>query len=119
LLVIEQWPITCEHNLTDLNQNRKAWIGHAATCLAIGAPEDITRKAWHALNLEQQEAANLKAKEAIQLWEERHERKNNPICEEMGAAGISKRDTGFSAADLRSFWQSSFLPENLHGDTQE
>jgi len=39
LKVIKQWPISCEHNLTDLNINRKAWIGHAACCMATGLPE--------------------------------------------------------------------------------
>lgn len=41
--ITDEWPISCEHNLTDLSQNRKAWLGHAACCLAIGCPEDITR----------------------------------------------------------------------------
>ena len=74
--VIIEWPISCEHNLTDLNQNRKAWIGHAATSLAIQCPEDITRQAWGYLTKQQQDDANLQAQIAIRLWEEDHARKN-------------------------------------------
>lgn len=70
--VIVEWPTACEHHLTDLNINRKAWIGHAATCLAIQCPEDITRAAWGYLTEEQRDAANLEAELAIQAWETSH-----------------------------------------------
>lgn len=69
LKVIETWPFSCEHNLTCTEMNRQAWIGHAACCLAIGCPEDITRIAWHMLTKDQQDRANLKADEAIKKWE--------------------------------------------------
>jgi hypothetical protein len=70
--VLDSWPISCEHNITDLSQNRRAWIGHAATCLAIGAPEDITRAAWGMLTRQQQDDANAMADRAISEWESRH-----------------------------------------------
>lgn len=69
LKVIDQWPVACEHNLSDVDQNRKAWIGHAATCLAIGCPESITRMAWGYLSKEQQDSANAVADIAIRKWE--------------------------------------------------
>jgi hypothetical protein len=72
LRVIEEWPYSCEHNLSCTEMNRQAWIGHAAVCLAIGCPEDITRLAWHQLTIEQQDAANKKADEAIEQWEFKH-----------------------------------------------
>ena len=28
--VVEEWPFSCEHNLSCLDMNRQAWIGHAA-----------------------------------------------------------------------------------------
>jgi hypothetical protein len=71
LKVLDAWPVSCEHNLSDIGQNRKAWIGHAACCLAIGCPEDITREAWGYLTEEQRVAANRKASEAILTWEGR------------------------------------------------
>ena len=78
LKVVEKWPFSCEHNLTDLSQNRKAWIGHAACAMAIGCPEDITRQAWGFLSEDQQEKANKKAEEAINLWEQNYLEK---ICQ--------------------------------------
>lgn len=69
--VAAEWKNSCEHNLSNTTQNRKAWIGHAACALAIGCPEDITRKAWSHLTKDQQDAANNKAQEAIDYWEKR------------------------------------------------
>ena len=76
LKVLSQWPIACEHNLSDRHQNRKAWLGHAACCLALGCPEDITRDAWGYLSQQQQDEANIKAQQAIDLWVEAYEAKN-------------------------------------------
>lgn len=69
--IIEQWPYSCEHNLTNPSINHQAWIGHAACCLAIGCPEDITRLAWHELTQDQQDKANAMADKAIGEWERR------------------------------------------------
>lgn len=67
--VVNTWPIACEHNLTDLTQNRKAWIGHAAVSLAINCPEHVTRSAWGFLTKKQQDDANMVAERAIEAWE--------------------------------------------------
>ena len=67
--VINKWQYSCLHNLSCIDMNRQAWIGHAATCIAINAPEDITRQAWHYLSQQQQDKANAKADYAIKLWE--------------------------------------------------
>lgn len=71
--VVENWKYSCEHNLTNLTQNRKAWLGHAAASLAIGCPEDIMREAWGYLTQGEQDAANAEAEKYIREWEERHE----------------------------------------------
>lgn len=68
--VIREWPISCENALTDPNLNRKAWIGHAACALALGCPEDITRKAWGLLTDEQRLLANKQAARSIAEWEQ-------------------------------------------------
>jgi hypothetical protein len=81
--VIEKWPNSCEQNLTEKSMNRKAWIGHAACCLAIGCPEYITRKAWVQLTQEQQDDANARAQMAIDQWMIRHRDKlhnENQLC---------------------------------------
>jgi hypothetical protein len=69
LKVADAWKHSCEHNLTKLDTNRKAWIGHAAVAMAIQCPEDIVREAWGYLTEEQQAQANKRAQEAIDYWE--------------------------------------------------
>jgi hypothetical protein len=67
--VLDEWPISCEQNLSDSQINRRAWIGHAACCIAINCPEYVVRKAWWHLSEDQQREANAKADEAIRKWE--------------------------------------------------
>lgn len=81
--VIAEWPISCEHNLTDVSQNRRAWVGHAAVCLAIGIPEDVVREAWGSLTDEQRRLANLQADKAIKAWEENKHRKCQSVQLEL------------------------------------
>jgi len=69
--VINEWEFSCEHNLTDLSQNRRAWLGHAACALAMFCPEDIVRSAWAKLTRIQQVKANLQAEKYINMWESR------------------------------------------------
>jgi hypothetical protein len=69
LKVVDDWKYSCEHNLSNPTQNRKAWIGHAACAYAENCPEDIVRKAWSYLDEQQQIAANKKADEAIAAWQ--------------------------------------------------
>ena len=75
LKVIIIWPFSCEHNLTNPNMNKKAWIGHAASCMAIQCPEYVTRKAWAFLSKTQQKEANNQALIAIELWETHYAKK--------------------------------------------
>lgn len=67
----EQWINSSEHNLTDLSQNRKAWLGHAGNCVALDSPEDATRQGWGMLNQEEQDKANAAAERIIKEWEDR------------------------------------------------
>ena len=69
LRVIREWSYSCEHNLSNISQNRKAWIGHAACALEKGFCEDVVREAWGHLSEQQQREANAKAQQAIEEWE--------------------------------------------------
>lgn len=69
--VINEWPISCENSLTNDRINRKAWLGHAAAALQIGASESVTRKAWGFLNETQRRLANREAERHIGIWQER------------------------------------------------
>lgn len=117
--VLVEWPIACEHNLTDTSQNRKAWIGHAATCLATDIPEDITRAAWGQLSKQQHDEANEQAQQAIEEWEAAHEAKNLGVHRTMGKAGLSAGNTGSGGLAPGGYWQMPILPEDLHGDPKE
>jgi len=68
--VIKEWKYSCEHNLSNITQNRRAWLGHAACALEKGFCEDVVRSAWHQLTQEQREAADAEAEMAILEWEE-------------------------------------------------
>lgn len=82
LRVVEEWPVSCENALTDQHLNKRAWIGHAAVALALGIPEDITRKAWGLLTHEQRILANKAAARAIRHWEDCY-RQSRGLCEDM------------------------------------
>lgn len=66
---LELWPLSCEHNLTSLDSNRIAWLGHAGCCIATGSPEECTRVGWHTLTKEEQDEANKVAGEVLSLWD--------------------------------------------------
>lgn len=83
--VVLEWPVSCENALTDDSINKKAWVGHAATALALGCPEDITREAWSNLTDEQQLLANNQARKAIQTWEYNY-LKGSELCQSVGGA---------------------------------
>ena len=69
--VIDDWKFSCEHNLSNLTQNRKAWLGHAACAYSFKCPEDIVRKAWWLITEEQRILANVQAQKNIEIWEKR------------------------------------------------
>lgn len=75
--VVKTWRYSCEHNLSNKTQNRRAWLGHAACALAFDCPEDIVREAWKHLTQEQRDAADAVAEETIKEWEDEQERIGN------------------------------------------
>lgn len=69
---IAAWPQAAEHQLTNMEQNRRAWVGWAACRHAVGATALATRAAWPTLTEAQRDAANGCADRAIHEWEETH-----------------------------------------------
>ncbi len=69
---VNEWPFSCEQNLTAPTINKQAWLGHAGCCIATQSPEDLTREAWGTLTQEQQDIANQMADEVIAYWENKH-----------------------------------------------
>lgn len=81
--VVAEWKFSCENALTDSSLNQKAWVGHAACAMAIGCPEDITRKAWGYLSDEQRFLANKEADRAIRQWRFNFS-ESDEVCQNMG-----------------------------------
>lgn len=67
--VVERWPNASAVNLSNRSRNRQAWLGQAACCFVCGAPEDLTKTAWHRLTGAEQIAANAIADQVIAEWE--------------------------------------------------
>jgi hypothetical protein len=67
--MLRDWPKAAEHNLTNREQNRRAWVGQATCCYLTGASEEATRLAWWLLLLSEREAANEVADRVIAEWE--------------------------------------------------
>jgi len=65
---IRLWPNSCDYNLSHMNKNRLAWLGHAGCFVSVGSREDATREAWHTLSITEQEAANRAAEAVISNW---------------------------------------------------
>jgi len=80
LKVIESWVVSTKENLTNINSNRRAWIGQASCCFAYGVPEIITRDAWALLTDVQRYNANKVADKIISIYEN----KNRKIYSRMG-----------------------------------
>lgn len=55
--VILEWPLSCEHFLTDPNINRIAWLGQASMCIETGISRQY-RSGFMLLSGRQQNEAN-------------------------------------------------------------
>ena len=67
--VMQQWPNSCSHFLTNEGINRVAWLGQASVCFTTRVPSKY-KYAFLLLTQEQQENANGVARRAIRWWED-------------------------------------------------
>lgn len=65
--VFNEWPNSCEHNLTNSSMNRIAWIGQAAACAERGLPSTF-RAGFSILPLDKQTEANELALTYLNKW---------------------------------------------------
>ena len=91
--VIAEWPISCEHFLTNQNMNRIAWMGQAAMCINTGVSRKH-RAGFMLLNSTQQVAANTAASIMIDKWTLEHEKSNRPIRYQLEITGLFDGHTG-------------------------
>lgn len=76
--VIAEWKISTEYNLSNLEINRKAWLGQAACSCYAGIHEDETREAWGIMTEAQRIEANRIAAAIIKKWQSKREREEDP-----------------------------------------
>lgn len=69
---VTEWPVSAEVNMTNLESNRRAWLGAAACCIQCQVPEYLTRIGWNSLTQYQQNRANAVATQIIEEWELSH-----------------------------------------------
>lgn len=78
--LVNDWKNATDVNLSNKNQNRKAWLGAAACMYKYEVPEYLTRIAWGLLNKQVQDSANRIAEKIIQEYEG----KNRKIHSDVG-----------------------------------
>lgn len=67
--VVSEWKTATDFNLTNKEQNRRAWLGQAACCIQHGCHEDETREAWGMMSDFSRDSANRIAQSIINEWE--------------------------------------------------
>jgi hypothetical protein len=92
---VKNWPVSAEHNLTAIECNRRAWLGHAGCLMGVGSPEEPTRIGWHKLTEEEQVEADRVAQEVIDGWEEGYD----PGGQQELFPGLIQRPKGKTSTD--------------------
>jgi len=65
--VVSEWPMSCEHYLTNSAMNRIAWLGQASVCYKYGVPSQFS-SGWNLLSKDQQDKANAVALKVLNEW---------------------------------------------------
>jgi hypothetical protein len=76
--MLADWTNAAEHNLTNTDQNRRAWVGQATCCHLANVPESATRFAWWVMMPTERDAANAVADRIIAEWESEREATRRP-----------------------------------------
>lgn len=75
--VINEWPYSCDNNLSNPSLNKVAYIGQAACCITFGAPSFLTKLAWVFVSEESKIQADKIAMNAVETWI--YERENKKV----------------------------------------
>jgi hypothetical protein len=67
---VASWPNAALHQMSNPDQNRRAWLGWAACMINNLAPANATKVAWSNLSDAQRKAANNMAEIVIHEWEQ-------------------------------------------------
>jgi hypothetical protein len=66
--VINEWPYSCQHNLSNESMNRIAYLGQAACALIYNVPSHVSCGGYNLLSDEEKAAADAMAKKYLDLW---------------------------------------------------
>lgn len=91
--VLSEWPLSCEHFLSNDGSNRIAWLGQASMCIETGI-SSVHRAGFKLLTNDEQRTANETAARFLAKW---CSRQGGVICENVDAEGIPAGHTGRSA----------------------
>ena len=72
-VVTTEWKYSCEHNLTNENLNRIAWLGQASCALVFNVPHTVSMPGYNLLTPSEQQAADNLAKKYLDKWINEHE----------------------------------------------
>lgn len=78
-IITNEWKYSCEHNLSNENMNRIAYLGQAANALVYKVPHNVSMGAYNLLSLTEQEKANQLAEKYLNLWLERYNESTKKI----------------------------------------
>ena len=73
--VLQEWPISCEHFLSNEGMNRIAWLGQASMFLATGVPERY-RAGFMLLAVTEKRLANSTAERFLNQWIKQYEKQS-------------------------------------------
>lgn len=93
--VFAEWPLACEHFLTNEDINRLAWIGQAAMCIDTGIP-CAYRGGFKKLSARAQRTANMIAEKRLKEWVHEHKRASGIVRGNMESERLSSGHTGRS-----------------------
>jgi len=85
--VIDEWPNSCAHYLTNKRMNRIAWLGQASVCIEYGIPSRF-RGGFNRLTETEQERADQIALEALNKWMRRNGRSELVMGEARGGGKV-------------------------------
>ncbi len=68
--IINNWPRSCEHYLSNEKMNRIAWLGQASACHALNIPSNF-RGGFNLLSQQDRDAADTLALKYLNIWLEK------------------------------------------------
>ena len=116
--VFSEWPLSCENFLTNISNNRIAWIGQSSMCIETGIPCRF-RAGFKRLSQEDQKMANSVAAKWLRRWERQHAQKDRNLRQAMGKAMLSERTARRSPIGNPECESSAVIQGHLYGDLEE